>query len=469
MIVFQNRYSPYKLILMGSDVALTCLALAMVSHLRPLLPGKMIGPASALLPLYIYFVVALLWHVTLALFGVYQIRQLRHFSKQMPPFTAAYALAACAFAGLLFFTARETSRMIVISFYIADYVLLVSVRWVMSRYLEFRWASIPQVPTIIVGTSATAMELARDISDGNHISGRLVGIADTQPPTDSDLPAPFLGTTDKLPGFIQEHAVGQVFIALPEDRWAETESLIYMLESMPVRVYLIPNTMKLAVLNAEIEKIGQIVVIGLREPIIQGHRRIAKRALDLVLAFVALLLLWPLFVVIWAAIKLDSRGPAFYVPERVGQNGQIFRMIKFRTMVVDAEKSQSQVTTVDDQGRRIYKVKEDPRVTRVGRWLRRTSLDELPQLLNVIKGEMSIVGPRPEQPFITKDYDHWQWQRYLVPPGLTGSWQVAGRSDLPMNHNTQYDIQYITNYSLLLDLKIIVKTVGTVLRGKGAY
>jgi exopolysaccharide biosynthesis polyprenyl glycosylphosphotransferase len=429
----------------------------------------MIGPASALLPLYLYLVVALLWHVTLALFGVYQIKQLRYFSKQMPPFIAAYALAACAFAGLLFFTARETSRMMVIFFYIVDFVLLMSVRWVISTYLKSYWAAIPHVPTIIVGTSATAVELARNISDGNHVSGRLVGFADTQPPTHPDLPAPFLGATDRLPGLIREHAVGQVFLALPEDEWAETESLIYMLESLPVRVYLIPNTMNLAVLNAEIEKIGQIVVIGLREPIIQGHRRVVKRVLDLVVASLALLLLWPLFVVIWVAIKLDSDGPAFYIPERVGQNGEIFKMIKFRTMFVDAENLQSEVTTVDDQGRRIYKVKDDPRVTRVGRWLRRTSLDELPQLLNVIKGEMSIVGPRPEQPFITKDYDHWQWQRHLVPPGLTGSWQVAGRSDLPMHHNTQYDIQYITNYSLLLDLKILIKTVGAVLKGKGAY
>jgi lipopolysaccharide/colanic/teichoic acid biosynthesis glycosyltransferase len=174
-------------------------------------------------------------------------------------------------------------------------------------------------------------------------------------------------------------------------------------------------------------------------------------------------------ILIWVAVKLDSPGPGLFSSERVGENGSIFRMYKFRTMHVGAADLVEEVATRDEQGRPIFKVRNDPRVTRVGRVLRRTSLDELPQLYNVLKGEMSLVGPRPEQPFITVLYDHWQWQRLSVPPGVTGWWQVSGRSDLPMHQNTQYDVYYVKNYSLLLDLKILFRTLGVVIRGKGAY
>jgi lipopolysaccharide/colanic/teichoic acid biosynthesis glycosyltransferase len=173
--------------------------------------------------------------------------------------------------------------------------------------------------------------------------------------------------------------------------------------------------------------------------------------------------------VIWVAIKLDSEGPGIFSALRVGEGGKTFKMYKFRTMIKGAEAAQPSVTQTDKQGRKIYKVKDDPRVTRVGGFLRKTSLDELPQLINVFKGEMSLVGPRPEQPFIAKEYEAWQWQRVLVPPGVTGWWQISGRSDLPMHLNTNYDVFYVRNYSILLDLKILFRTIAEVLRGKGAY
>jgi len=234
-------------------------------------------------------------------------------------------------------------------------------------------------------------------------------------------------------------------------------------------VYLIPDMISMAVLNAEVERFGDLVIIGIREPVIQGHKRITKRLMDLALSSLALLITWPLLIFIWIAIKRDTVGPALYPAERVGENGKIFKMYKFRTMFVGAAKQQAEVTAESAEGRKIYKVKDDPRVTKVGKWLRRWSLDEMPQLFNVLRGEMSLVGPRPEQPFITQEYDHWQWQRLLVPPGVTGWWQVSGRSDLPMHLNTQYDIYYARNFSLFLDLKILFKTFHAVLQGKGAY
>lgn len=138
-------------------------------------------------------------------------------------------------------------------------------------------------------------------------------------------------------------------------------------------------------------------------------------------------------------------------------------------MINGAEFMHDKAVMLDEKGEKIYKLKDDPRVTRIGKWLRKYSLDELPQVFNVLKGDMSVVGPRPEQPFITELYDHWQWQRVSVPPGITGWWQISGRADLPMHLNTEYDVYYVRNYSILFDLKILAKTIVAVIKAKGAY
>jgi lipopolysaccharide/colanic/teichoic acid biosynthesis glycosyltransferase len=169
------------------------------------------------------------------------------------------------------------------------------------------------------------------------------------------------------------------------------------------------------------------------------------------------------------AIKVESSGPVFFFQERIGQHGQRFKMIKFRSMYQEAEQRWQEVARRDSDGRLLHKSSDDPRVTRVGRKLRRASLDELPQLFNVLRGEMSLVGPRPEMPYIAAEYEPWQWQRFRVPPGMTGWWQVNGRSDWPMHLNTEDDLYYIQNYSFWLDLRILLKTVAVVLRGHGAY
>jgi lipopolysaccharide/colanic/teichoic acid biosynthesis glycosyltransferase len=155
--------------------------------------------------------------------------------------------------------------------------------------------------------------------------------------------------------------------------------------------------------------------------------------------------------------------------ERIGENGKRFKMIKFRSMYQDADKRWAEVARRDAEGNLIHKCAKDPRITRTGQRLRRTSLDELPQLFNVLRGEMSLVGPRPEMPYIAAEYKSWQWQRFRVPPGMTGWWQVNGRSDKPMHLHTEDDLYYVQNYSFWLDLHILFKTVVVVFRGQGAY
>jgi exopolysaccharide biosynthesis polyprenyl glycosylphosphotransferase len=204
------------------------------------------------------------------------------------------------------------------------------------------------------------------------------------------------------------------------------------------------------------------------EPAMNGYQRAIKRVVDLTLAAVLLLIASPLMIVIAILIKLDSRGPILFRQQRVGENARRFDMLKFRSMSADAE---SRITEVlrEIEGGIVHKHKDDPRVTRLGRVLRRTSLDELPQLINVLMGDMSLVGPRPELPMFVDKYEPWQFERLRVPQGMTGWWQVNGRSDNPLHMNTDHDIYYVRNYSLLLDVRILLKTIWVVLRAKGAY
>jgi exopolysaccharide biosynthesis polyprenyl glycosylphosphotransferase len=200
----------------------------------------------------------------------------------------------------------------------------------------------------------------------------------------------------------------------------------------------------------------------LREAVLSPAQRAAKRLFDVTVSLLMLILCWPVFLIIAIAIRLESPGSIFFVQERIGEHGRRFKMVKFRSMYKDADKMQV-VESVD------HKQRHDPRVTRVGDFIRRTSLDELPQFVNILRGDMSLVGPRPEIPWLVDKYEAWQRKRFEVPQGLTGWWQVTGRADKPLYLNTEDDLFYIRNYSLWLDVQILFRTILVVVTGRGAF
>jgi exopolysaccharide biosynthesis polyprenyl glycosylphosphotransferase len=232
--------------------------------------------------------------------------------------------------------------------------------------------------------------------------------------------------------------------------------------------------------KTEIDQIGALPMIRLfREPL-SNAARITKRAFDLLIASLTLALLSPFWLVVSVLIKLDSKGPVFYKQERVGMDGRLFLFYKFRTMRAGADDASHRDylkqyiagdagTNLGNEEKPVYKLKGDARVTRLGRLLRRLSLDELPQLLNVLRGDMSIVGPRPPIPYEVEAYELWHRKRLDMKPGLTGLWQVSGRNRLPFEEMVRLDLFYIENWSLLLDLKIILRTLPVMLRGDDAY
>ncbi|MCU1616637.1 MAG: wcaJ [Frankiales bacterium] len=207
----------------------------------------------------------------------------------------------------------------------------------------------------------------------------------------------------------------------------------------------------------------------MERPELRGIRRLTKNVVDRTAATVGVLFLVPVLLGIALAVKLTSRGPVFFKQERVGRDGETFSMLKFRSMVVGADRMVEQLAEESDGNGVLFKKKGDPRITTVGRVLRRYSLDELPQLFNVVRGSMSLVGPRPPLPTEVERYGFDMHRRFLVKPGLTGLWQVSDRSDLSWDDSVRIDVRYVENWSLTFDLMILWKTVGAVLRGSGAY
>ena len=278
-----------------------------------------------------------------------------------------------------------------------------------------------------------------------------------------------IGNLESARAVILEQKIDDVIIALPQRAHEKVNWLVSTLHDLAVKVWVIPDYFHLALHKAHIEEFAGIPMLDLRAPALSDYQRMVKRVFDLLVTIFLLPVSLLIMLFIAISIKIEDRGPILFRQKRVGENGRMFNMYKFRTMVPEAEELRHLVENTDEEGNLIYKSDHDPRVTRVGRFLRKTSLDELPQLLNILKGEMSLVGPRPEMPYLVEMYEPWQRKRFAVPQGITGWWQVNGRSDKPMHLNTEDDLYYVQNYSLLLDIQILLKTVLVVLRGKGAF
>lgn len=448
------------LALFVADVVLTQLALFSADWLRLFLPlGRELGasPATLLNP-YVYLIALVLWPLVFAATSVYDVRRNVRPVGEARSLFIAISTAIFALSGVLYFTFRDVPRLLIVYFYFIDLLYLAAARivaGVLLRLLHAGGRPLTRVLVVGLGDSAQAIALALQTRLGHSVA--IVGCADDT--ATQGLPGvPLAGKVADVPRLVHELQADEVIICLPGDRYADVERLSYQLQSEPVRVRLVPDFLKLVMVQSSVDVVGGLPLIGLREPRIDGPAWVIKRVFDLAATLLGLVLTWPVLLLIALAIKFSSPGPILYRQQRVGENGKLFWVYKFRTMVVGADRQAN-----------ADKRRDDPRVTAIGRFLRRTSLDELPNLFNVLRGEMSLVGPRPEQVFIVQGYEPWQRQRLAVPPGMTGWWQVNGRSDRPMHLNTQYDLYYIRNYSLLLDLKILWRTVGVVIQGRGAY
>ncbi len=327
---------------------------------------------------------------------------------------------------------------------------------------------------IIVGSGDVAQLLDSKIRQHPEYRLEVVGFVDSPGggPSNGTSHLDLLGATEDLPELVRSHSAHRVVIAFSADSDEQTLEVIRELQDSSVQIDIVPRLFEVLGTNAQLHTIEGVPLVGLPAPRLSHSAKFLKRSLDLVGAVAGLLVLAPLLAITAVWIKVDSRGPVFFRQVRMGAGERPFRVFKFRTMVADAETMKSEVAHLnmhvkDDP--RMFKVPNDPRVTRVGAFLRRTRIDELPQLFNVISGEMSLVGPRPlildEDQYVVR----WARCRLKLKPGMTGLWQVLGASDIPFDEMTKLDYLYVTNWSLREDLRLIMLTLPALARARAAY
>jgi Undecaprenyl-phosphate glucose phosphotransferase len=392
--------------------------------------------------------------VTFQYTGQYTIHRLRRFREEMVAVVKGTTLLSLLMLATIFYRQeQDQSRGMMLLFYVLSTIsVLVGRRlsWFVIRYV--RSCGYNQSRSIIVGTGRVARKTARALCHASWMGIRNLGFVEDQPnrwTSDLDI----LGTTAELPGLIERYQVEHVFISLPLNRYHEARHVFEILAKTLVEVRLVADLPNLAGVSLATTNLDGLPVLSLRESPHFGLNLVVKRTMDILLSSVGLILVSPLMILLAALVQLSSPGPVFYRQERCGLNGRTFSMLKFRSMRVDAEADSGAVWTR----------KDDPRRTRLGAILRKTNLDELPQLLNVLKGDMSLVGPRPERPVFIQQFTRTipnYMSRHRVKSGITGWAQVHGwRGNTSLRKRVQYDLYYITHWTPWLDLRILWMTL----------
>ncbi len=319
----------------------------------------------------------------------------------------------------------------------------------------------PATRALVVGANPLGKQLAGELAEWYHVVGYVDNGSDLEDPG-----LPLLGPIHELEHIVHDHAIDELIIALPTRRREQVTRLVDRGFRRPVKIKFVTGIGELLPERLEVQRLGGRSYVGFA-PVAKVSW--LKRVTDLLLVGVGLLLISPVLALIALAIKVDSPGPVFYRQTRVGKDGRHFSMLKFRSMCIDADKRLAALKALNEADGPLFKMKADPRITRVGRFLRRYSIDELPQLLNVLTGDMSLVGPRPPIPSEVAEYEDWQLGRLRAVPGLTGLWQVSGRSEVSFHDMVRLDLHYIRNWSLALDFEILMRTIPAVVTTRGAY
>lgn len=453
------------------DVFVVIFSLKLTADFRPLLNGFLniaFVPSPIFVPSLLYLLFPIVWLVIFSSFAIYDGKKYLRVVDEFSALSLATFIASISSAGILYLSFREVSRAYFISFIILAYLLFLAWRVVVRLYFRVNkdWLN-RRRRALIVGAGPLGKKVEKQIEQSEIENLSMVGFVDN--PHTLFEAEELLGNQDAIRSLVAEYQITDVIIALPHSAYQQLGNIVQDLDDLPLRIWIALGFFDLALYRTTIEDFAGIPMLDLRASAIDDYQRLMKRAFDLIVGGLLLLLTLPIMGLISILIFLDDRSPVLFRQMRIGENGKLFEMLKFRTMVRNADELLERKMKKDEFGNEIHKVQDDPRVTRMGRFLRRFSLDELPQFINVFRGDMSLVGPRPEMPYFVDKYQPWQRKRFAVPPGLTGWWQVSGRSDKPMHLNTEDDLYYISNYSLWLDIQILMRTIWVVLIGKGAY
>jgi exopolysaccharide biosynthesis polyprenyl glycosylphosphotransferase len=346
-----------------------------------------------------------------------------------------------------------------------------------SRYLKvvilrrLRRQGIGIRRALIVGAGEIARTVLRVAVANPEFGYHIVGFLDDHPAkSDTDIGRfRALGKVDSLQQIIEQQDIDEVIVTLPWQYHRKIISIMNVCERNGIRSRIVPDLFQMRISHMHIEEFGGVPMIGIRETGISGLGQFIKRSIDVLVSGVGLVFFSPILGLVAFTIKMESPGPVLFYQERVGKNGRLFTLYKFRSMIENADEQKEQLKALNEADGPLFKIKDDPRLTRLGKWMRRLSIDELPQLYNVLMGDMSLIGPRPPIPSEVAQYNEWHKRRLEVAPGITGLSQVSGRSELTFDETALLDIYYIENWSPALDTKIMLQTIPRVLFGWGAY
>ncbi|MGZ7445318.1 sugar transferase [Paenibacillus sp. TH7-28] len=369
--------------------------------------------------------------------------------------------------GLIFFLQTGTvySRLVIFSFAVMIVVCAFVSRLLrMGVMLLLKRTDIYSKNVLIIGAGRVGEEIRNNVFASKTNGYRFVGFLDDYKAGDDHV----IGSVDQVEKLLQHYQIHEIYITIPSERKLINE-LITKIRKYDVRIKIIPEMFEMVTSGVVFDQAYDYPCIEIVKTPLRGLNLILKRAVDIVLASLGLIVISPMLAVVAICIKLDSKGPIMIKQRRIGKNGAPFNMYKFRSMVENAESLIHQLAAHNEADGPVFKMKNDPRITRVGRFIRKYSIDELPQLINVVFGQMSLVGPRPPLPQEVERYTDYEWRRLDIRPGITGLWQINGRSDLPFDEWVKLDLYYIEHWSLGLELKIIFKTIPIVIKGTGAY
>ena len=420
-------------------------------------------------------------YIAFPLFFILFLRQGQIYQKQMSWwklmerifYGCTYAISSIVVLVYATHIAASTSRLFIGLLWPLSFGFIVFSRYMINHLLA--WAGVGKIPFLLVGGGKTARLLIDGIKKDVGLSYHVVGYVDDAGPQEIVGEREYLGTFSDIESVIRQTQVKDVMIAAPGLSPEKLDQLLHKVTPLVRNVFFIPDLIGLPLNGVEVEPLfhEQLLLMGLRNNLARRYNRIIKRIFDLTLTIIGGTLLLPVFAFIAIIIKLDSPGPVFFAHERIGKNGQLFPCFKFRTMCENADVQLRTYLRQNPEARKEwnaeFKLKNDPRITRVGKVLRRTSLDELPQIWNVVRGEMSLVGPRPIVREEISKYGNYINDFYSVHPGITGMWQVNGRSDTTYEQRVQMDSWYVRNWSVWLDIMLLWKTFGAVTARKGAY
>jgi exopolysaccharide biosynthesis polyprenyl glycosylphosphotransferase len=478
MVSRHGTISDFCLKLSDISLVLTSLALTIVYRYSPAQNptfvvdylSQRVKVANAILG----FALLLSWYAAFAAQGLYVSHRLSSMGAELKEITRAVMISA----GALLVAAQlgnwpTINAVTVAEFSFVTFTLITCVRLALRWNLRRVRAGGHNVKSLLlVGGGARGRRFAAELKRRQDLGYKLIGYVDTDLTFAGDelAGAPWLGAIADLPRIVANAVIDEVTIALPiKSHYTQIETAVALLEEQGITTHLLSDLFPQKLARSHPSNFNGLPIVTLDSTPRFSWRTEAKRIVDLAGGAVLLLFSAPILLLAAIAIKLDSHGPVFFVQERVGLNKRRFRMVKFRTMSADAESRMEEIEHLNEKTGPIFKIRNDPRITRVGRWLRKTSVDELPQLINVLLGDMSIVGPRP---LSLRDALRmevaWQKRRFSVKPGLTCLWQVSGRSNLSFEQWMQLDLEYIDRWSLGLDVSILLRTIPAIVSARGA-